>query len=56
MSAVDGWVNDVDDVLSKAEASYRQITADTPTDQKRILLVDSRKLVIFIGQRLWIDE
>lgn len=56
MSAVDGWVNDVDDVLSKAEASYRQITADTPTDQKRILLVDSRKLVMHIKERLGIDE
>ena len=45
MSAVDGWVNDVDDVLSKAEALYRQITADTPNDEKRIILVDSKRLV-----------
>ena len=38
MAAVDGWVNDVDDVLSKAEHSYRQITDDTTTDEKRMLL------------------
>ena len=29
MAAVDGWVNDVEDVLSKAESAYRQITQDT---------------------------
>lgn len=48
MAAVDGWVTDVDDVLSKAESCYRQITADTPTDEKRILLVDSKRLVVSV--------
>ena len=56
MSAVDGWVNDVDEVLSKAEANYRQITPETPTDEKRILLVDSRRLVRSILKRLMLDE
>lgn len=45
MAAVDGWVNDVEDVLSKAESAYRQITQDTSLDDKRTLLVESRKLV-----------
>ena len=45
MAAVDGWVNDVDDVLSKAEHSYRQITEDTTTDEKRMLLADAKRLV-----------
>ena len=45
MAAVDGWVNDVDDVLSKAEHSYRQITDDTTTDEKRMLLADAKRLV-----------
>ena len=45
MAAVDGWVNDVDDVLSKAEYSYRQITEDTTTDEKRMLLADAKRLV-----------
>lgn len=45
MAAVDGWVNDVDEVLSKAESNYRQITPETPTDEKRMLLVESRRLV-----------
>lgn len=45
MSAVDGWVNDVDDVLSKAEHSYRQITEDTTVDEKRMLLADAKRLV-----------
>lgn len=44
-AAVDGWVNDVDDVLSKAEHSYRQITEDTTTDEKRMLLADAKRLV-----------
>lgn len=45
MAAVDGWVNDVEDVLSKAENAYRQITSDTLLEDKRTLLVESRKLV-----------
>lgn len=45
MAAVDGWVNDVEDVLSKAESAYRQITPETLLDDKRTLLVESRKLV-----------
>ncbi|KAK8809252.1 hypothetical protein WA171_000836 [Blastocystis sp. BT1] len=45
MAAVDGWVNDVDDVLSKAEHSYRQITDDTTTDEKRMLLADAKRLL-----------
>ena len=45
MAAVDGWVSDVDDVLSKAEHSYRQITEDTTTDEKRMLLADAKRLV-----------
>ena len=45
MAAVDGWVNDVDEVLSKAESNYRQITPETATDEKRMLLVESRRLV-----------
>ena len=49
MAAVDGWVNDVDDVLSKAEHSYRQITEDTTTDEKRMLLADAKRLVGCIG-------
>ena len=45
MAAVDGWVNDVEDVLSKAESAYRQITPETLLEDKRTLLVESRKLV-----------
>ena len=45
MAAVDGWVNDVDEVLSKAESNYRQITPETATDEKRMLLVESRRLM-----------
>lgn len=45
MSAIDGWVDDVEDALSKAENSYRQITEDTTTDEKRMLLSESKNLV-----------
>ena len=55
MSAVDGWVNDVDDVLSKAEHSYRQITEDTTVDEKRMLLTDAKRLVGFSG-RVFMDR
>ena len=45
MSAIDGWVDDVEDALSKAENSYRQITEDTTTDEKRMLLSEPKNLV-----------
>lgn len=45
MSAIDGWVDDVEDALSKAENSYRQITEDTTTDEKRMLLSESKNIV-----------
>jgi hypothetical protein len=45
MAAIDGWVTDVEDVLGKAENSYRQITADTTADEKRTLLAESKSLV-----------
>lgn len=57
MAAVDGWVSDVDDVLSKAEHSYRQITEDTTTDEKRMLLADAKRLVrIMDAGLICIDE
>lgn len=48
MAAVDGWVNDVEDVLSRAENAYRQITSETILEDKRTLLVESRKLVFVL--------
>ncbi|KAK8830356.1 hypothetical protein WA577_006042 [Blastocystis sp. JDR] len=45
MSAIDGWVEDVEDALSKAESSYRQITEDTDAGEKRMLLTESKNLM-----------
>ena len=57
MAAVDGWVSDVDDVLSKAEHSYRQITDDITIDEKRMLLADAKRLVRIMDARfICIDE
>ena len=47
MAAVDGWVKDVEDVLTRAEEVYRQITPDTFPEEKRSLLGESKKLVLF---------
>ena len=56
MSAIDGGVEDVDDALSKAESSYRQITADTDAGEKRMLLTESKSLVPFIVHACQVDE
>ena len=48
MSAIDGWVDDVEDALSKAESSYRQITEDTDAGEKRMLLTESKNLALCI--------
>ncbi len=56
MSAIDGWVEDVEDALSKAESSYRQITEDTDVGEKRMLLTESKNLVLFIFRAYQVDE
>ena len=56
MSAIDGWVEDVEDALSKAESSYRQITEDTDAGEKRMLLTESKNLVLFIFRAYQVDE
>ena len=56
MSAIDGWVEDVEDALSKAESSYRQITEDTDAGEKRMLLTESKNLVVFIFHTYQVDE
>ena len=56
MSAIDGWVEDVEDALSKAESSYRQISEDTEAGEKRMLLTESKNLVVFIFHTYQVDE
>ena len=56
MSAIDGWVDDVEDALSKAESSYRQITEDTDAGEKRMLLTESKNLVRSIFCTYYVDE
>ena len=56
ISAIDGWVDDVEDALSKAESSYRQITEDTDAGEKRMLLTESKNLVRSIFCTYYVDE
>ena len=42
--------------LSKAESSYRQITEDTDAGEKRMLLTESKNLVVFIFHTYQVDE